>query len=70
MTLNNTPKAVGIVLCMILLTLVFALDKLSEAGYIGLMGLIVGYLVGNGIAAKAGEPVEPVLGRADDTPPA
>lgn len=61
MTVSNPPKLIGILLAMILLTLVFAIDKLSESGYLGLMGLIVGYLVGNGIAARAGEPVQPVI---------
>lgn len=61
MTVNNPPKMIGILLAMVLLTVVFALDKLTESGYLGLMGLIVGYLVGNGVAARRSEPVEPVL---------
>ena len=61
MSVNNAPKLVGILLAMCLLTAVFAIGKLSESGYLGLMGLIVGFLVGNGIAARAGEPVQPVL---------
>jgi len=59
---NNLPKLLVLLLAMILLTAVFGLGKLSESGYIGLMGLIVGYLVGNGIAARNGDTVEPVLG--------
>lgn len=61
---------------MLCLTAVFAVGTLSESGYIGLMGLLIGYLVGNGVAARAGDPVEPVLGesvrhRANrDDPPA
>lgn len=62
MNVNNPPKLIGILLAMVLLTVVFAIDKLSESGYLGLMGLIVGYLVGNGIAARSGEPVQPVVG--------
>ena len=61
MSVNNAPKLLGILLAMVLLTLVFGLGKLTESGYIGLMGLIVGYLVGNGIAAKNGDPVQPAL---------
>jgi ABC-type lipoprotein release transport system permease subunit len=61
MNLNNPPKLIGILAAMGCLTIVFAMGTLSESGYIGLMGLLVGYLVGNGIAARAGEPVEPVL---------
>jgi len=36
----------------------------SDAG-LGLLGLIVGYAVGNGIAAKQGEPVEPIIGHQE-----
>jgi ABC-type lipoprotein release transport system permease subunit len=60
-TVNNAPKLIGILLAMVLLTAVFATARLSESGYLGLMGLIVGYLVGNGIAAKNGEPVQPAI---------
>jgi ABC-type lipoprotein release transport system permease subunit len=60
-TVNNAPKLIGILLAMCLLTAVFATGRLSESGYLGLMGLIVGYLVGNGIAAKNGEPVQPAI---------
>jgi ABC-type lipoprotein release transport system permease subunit len=61
MSVNNAPKLIGILLAMVLLTAVFAVGRLTESGYLGLMGLIVGYLVGNGIAAKNGEPVEPAI---------
>jgi hypothetical protein len=62
--LNNPPKFYGVLVAMILLSTVFALDKLTESAYVGLMGLLVGYLVGNGIAATRGEPVEPMLGES------
>ncbi len=63
---NNPPKMLGILLAMVLLTIVFALGKLSESGYIGLIGLIVGYLVGNGIAARSGDTVIPAIGPKED----
>jgi hypothetical protein len=61
MDINNPPKLIGILVAMVLLTIVFGLGTLSESGYLGLMGLLVGYLVGNGIAARQGQPVEPVV---------
>lgn len=64
MNVNNAPKLIGILLAMVLLTAVFAVGRLSESGYLGLMGLIVGYLVGNGIAAKNGEQVQPVIAQS------
>lgn len=65
MNVNNLPKFVGILVAMVLLTIVFSLGNLTESGYIGLMGLIVGYLVGNGTAARNGDPVQPVFGETD-----
>ena len=61
MNLNTPPKFYGVIVAMILLTVVFGVGKLSESAYVGLMGLLVGYLVGNGIAARSGQPVEPML---------
>jgi hypothetical protein len=61
----NWPKLVGIMLAMILLSVVFVTGNLTESGYIGLMGLLVGYLVGNGVAYRQGDPVQPVVGRQD-----
>ena len=61
MTVNNPPKFIGILLAMILLTVVFGMGTLSESGYIGLMGLMIGYLVGNGVAARNDQPVEPTI---------
>ena len=63
----NYPKLVGIVTAMVLLSILFGMDRLSESGYIGLMGLLVGYLVGNGIAAATHEPVQPVIGHQGNT---
>jgi len=61
MTINNPPKLIGILLAMVLLTVVFGMGTLSESGYIGLMGLMIGYLVGNGVAARNHLPVEPTI---------
>jgi hypothetical protein len=63
---TNAPKLVGILLAMVLLTIVFALGTFTESGYLGLMGLIVGYLVGNGVAARNGDPVQPVIGESPE----
>lgn len=65
MSVNNPPKLLGIILAMVLLSILFGMGRLTESGYIGLMGLLIGYLVGNGIAARNGEPVQPALGRTD-----
>ena len=63
---RERERDVPVDLAMVLLTIVFALGKLSESGYIGLIGLIVGYLVGNGIAARSGDTVIPAIGPKED----
>lgn len=65
MTVTNMPKLVGILVAMLCLSVLFGLDKLTESGFLGLMGLIVGYLVGNGIAARNSDPVQPIIGESD-----
>ena len=62
----NAPKLVGIITAMLLLSALFAIDRLTESGYIGLMGLLVGYLVGNGVAGRSGVPVDPIIGYDQD----
>jgi hypothetical protein len=57
-----SPKLIGIIIAMLVLSGVFFAGRLSESGYIGLMGLLVGYLVGNGIAAAQNDPVQPAIG--------
>lgn len=61
MNVNNAPKLLGLMVALITFAVLFGLDKLSESAFVGLSGLIVGYLVGNGIAARNGQPVEPIL---------
>lgn len=68
MKVTNQPKLVGIMAAMLCLSILFGLDKLTESGYIGLMGLIVGYLVGNGVAARNGDTVQPVIGETNPSP--
>lgn len=65
MNLNNPPK---FYLLLITLVGVFALMTVGRidadnAQAWGLIGSIVGYGIGNGIAARAGESVEPVFKR-------
>lgn len=66
MMVSNVPKLVGIIVAMILLTGLAYTGRLSEVGYMGLMGLLVGYLVGNGVQARSDEPTSPpVLSRRE-----
>lgn len=65
MILNNPPKALIALVALICITVLRALDKLDQASFNAIAGLIVGYAVGNGIAASRGENVDPIIGRKD-----
>ena len=66
MTLTNPPKALIAFVALICITVLRALDKLDQASFNAIGGLIVGYAVGNGVAAKQGQRVDPIIGRRDD----
>jgi len=61
MSVNNWPKFVGILVINILVFfLVLASKSTWEQGAVIFVGSF-SYLVGNGVAAKRDEPVQPVL---------
>ena len=66
MTLTNPQKALIALVALICITVLRALDKLDQASFNAIGGLIVGYAVGNGVAAKQGQRVDPIIGRRDD----
>jgi hypothetical protein len=63
MNLNNPPKFYGIVLLIICLTTLVGVGRVSWDDAVPLYTGIMGYLVGNGIAAYRDEPVTPAIGR-------
>ena len=62
MTLTNPPKALIALVGLICLTVLLAIDAIDNATGTGMIGTILGYAVGNGIAARSGKPVEPIIG--------
>lgn len=63
MNITNPSKALIALVGLICLTVLLAVDAIpSEAGT-GMIGSILGYAIGNGIAAKQGQPVEPIIGK-------
>jgi hypothetical protein len=62
MKVTNPPKAFIALVALICITVLRALDKLDQASFNAIGGLVVGYAVGNGIAARRGDPVEPIFG--------
>jgi hypothetical protein len=66
MNLTNPPKALIAMVAMIVIAVLMVADSIANEAGTGMLGTIVGYAVGNGIAAKGGKPVEPIIGKKAD----
>ncbi len=64
-TVNNWPKLLSLLLAMVIIGVLIWTGSIQETTGAPMLTLIVGYLVGNGIAARRGEIVEPTLGRKE-----
>jgi len=65
MTIANPPKALIALIGLICLTVLMALNAIDKATGTGMIGTIIGYAVGNGIAARQGKPVDPIIGNKE-----
>ena len=65
MNLENPSKALIALVGLICLTVLLAVDQIPTEAGTGMIGTILGYAVGNGIAAKQGKPVSPIIGRKE-----
>jgi len=63
MNINNPSKALIALVGLICLTVLLAVNAIPNEAGIGMIGSILGYAIGNGIAAKAGVSVEPIIGK-------
>ena len=63
MSLANPSKALIALVGMICLTVLIAVDAITSEAGLPVITAIVGYAIGNGIAAKTGQPVEPIIGK-------
>jgi hypothetical protein len=61
-TVTNAPKAVVAFSGLVCVTILGALGAISSDATVALISSILGYIVGNGIAAATGKPVQPILG--------
>lgn len=66
MIIANPPKAFIALVGLICLTILLATHSIEQSTGTGLIGSILGYAIGNGIAAKTGKPVEPIIGTKND----
>ncbi len=62
MQINNLPKLVVIGLFIVFCGAAYLFDKMTFEQFAMITGPFVGYLVGNGIAAKNGQQAQPVIG--------
>ena len=68
MTLQNPSKALIALVALICVTVLIAVDSIDSNQGLPIITMIVGYAVGNGIAARKGDPVEPIIGRKNGNP--
>lgn len=61
MTIGNPTKAFLALVGFICITILLALDAISEATGTGMLGTLLGYVVGNSVGAKAGIKADPII---------
>jgi len=57
----NPPKALIALVAMVCLTVLMAINAIPDEAGVGLLGSIVGYSIGNGVQARKGADVEPII---------
>jgi len=62
MKIVNPSKAFIALVALVCLTVLIAVESISSDAGLPVITAIVGYAIGNGIGAKQGKPVEPILG--------
>ena len=62
MNIANPSKAFIALVSLICLTVLIAVDAITSDAGLPVITAIVGYAIGNGIAARQGQPVQPIIG--------
>ena len=63
MNIANPSKALIALVGLICITVLMVTDSISQDAGIGLLSAVIGYAIGNGIAAKTGQQVDPIIGK-------
>ena len=63
MNIANPSKAMIALVALVCVTVLLATRTIDESAGTGLIGMIAGYAVGNGIAARRGDEVTPIIGK-------
>jgi hypothetical protein len=64
--ISNPPKFFGIMFICVLVSILLIMGKMDQVAGAGIIGTALGYLAGNGVAAKMGDPIVPIF--QDDHP--
>jgi len=65
MNIANPSKAFIALVSLVCLTVLIAVNAIDQDAGLPVITAIVGYAIGNGIAAKQGQAVQPIIGRKD-----
>jgi hypothetical protein len=63
MSVTNVPKLAVICLIIVCATVALCIGKLDPVAWAAVIGPFGGYLVGNGVALRNGQAVQPALGK-------
>ncbi len=63
MSVNNPPKLLVATLMIVSMTVLMLAGTVSSEAGVPFLTAIGGYVLGNGIAARKNEPVEPIFGQ-------
>ena len=62
MAITNPPKALIALVGLICVTVLMAVRAIDSTAGMPIITLVIGYAVGNGVAARSNQPVEPIIG--------
>jgi hypothetical protein len=62
LAVTNPPKAMIALAAMLCITVLMITESIGSDAGLGLLGSIVGYAIGNGIAAASHTKVTPIIG--------
>lgn len=62
MNIANPSKALLALAAMVCITVLLAVGRIPTEAGTGLFGSLLGYIIGNGVGAKQGVPIDPIIG--------
>lgn len=65
MKIANPSKAFILLVALICVTMLMAIGKVPTDAGLPLVSATLFYAIGNGVAAKTGQPVDPIIGKKE-----